>query len=126
LTPVEPNDTPAQATPLGTSMAQNIFTWVNGNPIGGNNTADYFVFKTGPMAGQFQLGSAGFCTLAALTTFSATLWKVVAGAMVMPPIHSWTASGTCITSAVGDAPLEANTVYLLGVFGTGSPTMYTA
>src|SRR4051794_14629569 len=43
---VEPNDTPAQATPLGTAMQANVYLWVSGNSIGGSNTADYFVFKT--------------------------------------------------------------------------------
>jgi hypothetical protein len=124
---VEPNDTPSQATPLGTSMGPNLYVWVNGNAIGGGDDADYFVFKSGPMPGEFQLGSSGLCYGPPLTNLTATLWKVVANHQIMPPIHTWTTStGSCLQSMAGDAPVEANTVYLLGVFGTGGVGSYAA
>jgi hypothetical protein len=124
---VEPNDTPAQATPLGTATGPTLYTWVTSNPIGGGDNADYFVFRSGAMAGEFSLGSSGLCWGPPLTSLTATLWKVANGMQVLPPIHTWTNSvNNCLMSMMGDAPVEANTVYLLGVFGTGGAGMYAA
>jgi hypothetical protein len=124
---VEPNDTPEQATPLGTAAGPDLYTWVNGNSIGGTDTADYFVFQSGPMPGEFVLGSSGLCWGPPLTSLTATLWKVENAQQVMPPIHTWTNSvNNCLMSMMGDAPVEANTVYLLGVFGMGGVGTYGA
>jgi len=129
---VEPNDTPAQATPLGTAKAGDIRGWINGIQIGGGDNADYFVFRSGPMAGQFTFD---ICWSGNVTSMTAELWKVVNGQQVLPSIHQWTATsmmgvggnmGCVMTAASGDAPLEANPVYLFGVTATGGAGMYFA
>lgn len=53
---------------------------------------------------------------------------MVGGRQVLPPIHQWMANGSCVMSAaMGDAPLEASTVYLFGVEATGGGAgAYTA
>ena len=126
FTSMEPNDTPAQATPLGVAKGPDITVWVGGNKTGGGDTVDYFVFKSGPSAGQFSLGMGGMCWMGAVTNLTATLWKVANGQQVMPSIHQWTGNGTCVKSMPGDAPVEANTVYLLGVTASGGAGTYAA
>jgi hypothetical protein len=123
---VEPNDIPSQATPLGVAKMGDIMVWVSGNNAGGSNTTDYFVFKTSPMTGQFSMGFSGICWSPAITNLNATLWKVAAGQQVLPPVHSWVGSGSCVKSMMGDAPLEASTEYLFAVQATGGAGMYSA
>lgn len=123
---VEPNDSPGQATPLGTAKGPDVMVWVNNNSTGGADTTDYFVFKSGPMAGQFTLGMSGLCWKGGITGLTATLWKVANGQQVMPPIHSWVGVNNCVNSTKGDAPVDAGTVYLLGVTATGAAGMYQA
>src|ERR1700678_1519715 len=54
FTNVPPNDTPDQATPLGTSTMADVTVWIVSNDIGGSaDPANYFVFRSGPAAGQF-------------------------------------------------------------------------
>jgi hypothetical protein len=121
----EPNDTPQQATPLGTSMFAGINVWVTSNSLGGGDTADYFVFNSGAMGGPF---SFNICSLNGTSpTFTgATLWQVQNNQMVTPPVHMWTGTTGCISSAAGDATLTPNTEYLFGLFGSGATGMYAA
>jgi hypothetical protein len=120
---VEPNDTPAQATPLGISQdTMGVYAWVGGNSLGGTDTADYFVFKS-TSAGPFTMNA---CSTPGLTNLNATIWKVQNGQQVNPPIHMWTGVNGCITVQPTDAVLEANTVYLLGIFPVGNAGMYSA
>jgi hypothetical protein len=121
---VEPNNTPATATPLGTSTGMgDLHVWVNGNNIGGGDTSDFWVFKSASKAGQF---SFSICWMAPITGMNATLWQVTNGQQVMPPIHTWTGSGNCVQSGAGDAPMMASTTYLFGVTATGGSGMYSA
>jgi hypothetical protein len=123
---VEPNDTPMQATPLGVAAGTGVGVWVNNNTIGGADSTDYFVFQSSASGGGFALGSSGICWSGGITGMTATLWKVVSGQEVMPPIHTWNGSGSCVKSATGDATLEASTVYLLGLTATGGAGTYGA
>jgi hypothetical protein len=122
--PVEPNDSPSTATPLGIAATGDVHVWVNNNAIGGADGADYFVFKSGPAPGQFTFN---ICWTGTIASMSATLWKVVGGQPVMPPIHQWASAGMCVMSAaMGDAPLEASTIYLFGVQASGGTGTYSA
>ncbi len=120
---VEPNNTPSQATPLGTAVA-SVYTWVSGNTIGGSDTADYFVFDSSAAGGMFTLGASGLCYTGSITSLTATLWKVAAGQEVLPPVGTWTSSTGSCTS--GTATLEASTEYLLEVTAAGGTGMYAA
>ena len=120
---VEPNNTPQQATPLGTAMSGDIAVWVNGNNIGGSNTADYFVFETAPEAGTF---SFDICFAAPVTGMTATLWKVEGGAEQTPPVGTWNSAMGCVTDMAMAAPLEASTEYLFGLTATGGAGSYAA
>jgi hypothetical protein len=126
---VEPNDTPQQATPLGVASTGTVYTWVNGNSIGGGDASDYFVFESGSAAGTFTLGGSGLCWGAPITSLTATLWKVSQGKEVTPPVGTWTdylsdaGTGNCLA---GTANIEANTEYLLGVVATGGVGQYGA
>jgi hypothetical protein len=122
----EPNDSPSQATPLGQAKGPDVYVWVSSNTIGGGDDSDYFVFESGSKAGNFTLGMSGLCWSGAIATLTATLWKVDNGAQVMPPIHTWKGVDKCVMSAPGDAPVEANTEYLLGVTATGGSGTYAA
>jgi hypothetical protein len=124
---VEPNDTPSQATPLGTASSSNVNLWVNSNNIGGGNLADYFVFKTGPMPAMGAFNFSGLC-FSGVTQLTATLWTVSGGQAVQPPVHTWNSAGTgCLMAQAGDAVLLASTVYLFEISSTGgSAGMYTA
>jgi hypothetical protein len=120
---VEPNNTPSEATPLGTAMGADVNVWVNGNNIGGpGNPADYFVFGTSAMAGQFTFD---ICFAAPTTAMTATLWMVVNSVEQQPPVGSWTSSSTCVTDMT-PAPLEASSVYLFALTATGGAGMYSA
>jgi hypothetical protein len=117
---VEPNDTPATATPLGVAATNGVYVWVTNNTATATDSSDYFVFKSGTTDGTFQLGSSGLCYGTGITSMTATLWKVVNSAQVNPPVDSWTSSsatGGCLT---GTTPITANTEYLLGVVMTGA------
>jgi hypothetical protein len=121
---VEPNNTPEQATPLGTASSGSVNVWVDTNTVGGSdNPADYFVFKSGSAAGQFTLD---ICFTAPLTGLTATLWKVAGGEAEMPPVGTWTSSGTCVTDHTTPAALEASTDYLFGITATGGVGTYSA
>ncbi len=120
---VEPNDTPQEATPLGVAMSGDIGVWVNGNAIGGTDTSDYFVFKSGPATGAF---SFDICFNAPVTAMTASLWKVVGGTQQMPAVGTWTSSGTCVTDMTSPAMMEASTDYLFGLTATGGSGMYSA
>jgi hypothetical protein len=114
---VEPNDTPSQATPLGTAGG-DIYTWVSNNAAGGSNSQDYFVFKSGPGPDAGSL-SFDMCWQAPITNMNASLWKVSGGVQQQPAIASWTGSGTCVTDMAMTAPLAPSTVYLFGLTITG-------
>jgi hypothetical protein len=124
---VEPNNTPQQATPLGVGMAAGVYVWVSANTIGGSDTADYFVFRTGAMPGPF---SFDICYMAPTTGMTATLWKVVSGTQQMPPVGTWmgTTMGAqgCVLDTSAAPMLEASTEYLFGLTATGGAGMYSA
>jgi hypothetical protein len=122
---VEPNDTPQTATPLGTSAQAMLYLWITNNMGGGTDTSEYYVFKTGATAGTFTLGTSGLCWSGGITGIDATLWKVVAGMQVLPPIQTWMSTASC--TPPGTAPaVEANTEYLLGLTIHGAAGTYFA
>jgi hypothetical protein len=124
FTSKEPNNTPQQATPLGTSMLSGVNVWVNGNTVGGaTNNADYFVFKSGPQAGPFTFD---VCFSAPLTGLTATLWKVVGGQEQMPPVGTWMSTSTCVTNQGMMVQLDASTDYLFGLTAAGDSGTYQA
>jgi hypothetical protein len=113
---VEPNDTPQQATPLGISQIAQVNPWVVGNQIGGTeNSANYFVFQSAPTLGEFE---SNMCFSFPITGMTASLWMVIGGVQQCAPIGTWTVSNSCQVSY--SAPLEPSTVYLFGVFATGT------
>jgi hypothetical protein len=120
---IEPNDTPSQATPLGTATGPNVGVWVNGNTTSASDGADYFVFRSGPAAGMFEMN---LCSQSGITTLAVTLWQVMGGQLVLPPVKTWTGAGRAGPAGMlctsGSAPLLASTVYLLGVQTTGAGT----
>jgi hypothetical protein len=120
---VEPNDTPQQATPLGVGMAAGVYVWVNANSIGGSDSSDYFVFRTGAMPGPF---SFDICYMAPTTGMTATLWKVVSGKEQTPPVGTWTGTTGCVLDTMAPPMLEASTEYLFGLTATGGAGMYSA
>jgi hypothetical protein len=117
------NSTPSQATPLGTAVGASVSTWVNGNTVGGADTANYFVFRSGPAAGQL---SFDICFQAPITSMTATLWTVIGGVAQLPPVGTWNSSATCVANTGPDAPLAASTVYLFEVTAAGGSGMYTS
>jgi hypothetical protein len=122
----KPGDTtPAMATQLGVATTSDVYVWVNNNSLGAG-ASDYFVFQSGSMPGNFTLGQGGLCWNGAITNLTATLWTVANGMAVNPPVHTWNGNGTCVKSTTGDAPLVANTEYLLGVVATGGAGTYSA
>jgi len=124
FTDVEPNNTPDQATPLGVAAGAGVAVWVNGNTIGGSDSADYFVFNSGPKAGPF---SFDICFNSPdNTSLTATLWKVVGGAEQKPPVGTWTGAMGCVTDMTAAPMLEASTDYLFGLTASGAGGMYSA
>jgi hypothetical protein len=123
-TNVEPNNTPAQATPLGVAMG-DIWTWVSSNTAGGSNTSDYFVFKSaaGPDAGTLHFD---MCFGAPITSMTASLWKVSGGVQQQPALATWNSTGGCVTDNGAELPLSPSTVYLVGLTITGDAGTYSA
>jgi hypothetical protein len=119
---VEPNDSPDTATPLGVAATNGVYVWVDTNTTTATDSSDYFVFESGTTDGTFQLGSSGLCFGSGITAMTVTLWKVVAGAEVNPPVDTWTMSGATGGCVTGTTPITANTEYLLGVMATGAGT----
>jgi hypothetical protein len=123
FTDVEPNDTPQEATPLGVAANGSVNVWVGGNTIGGSNLADYFVFESAAAAGAFTFD---ICFSAPTTGMTATLWTVAGGKEQLPPVGTWTSTGTCVTNMGTTTPLVASTEYLFGLTATGGSSMYNA
>jgi hypothetical protein len=112
----EPNDTPSQATPLGTAGGTAITLWVSDNTFTTTDEADYFVFNTGATTTSFSLGFGGICADAGITNLSVSLWRVVGGHEVDPPDAMWSGP-PCLSGTTAVSP---NTEYLLGIIGTGT------
>jgi hypothetical protein len=122
---VEPNDTPATATPLGTSAQANVYLWVSNNTGGGTDTSDYYVFKTGATSTMFTLSTAGICWSGGITGIDATLWEVANGQQVMPPVKTWMSTASC-TPPGAAITVKPSTEYLLGLTFTGASGSYFA
>jgi hypothetical protein len=120
---VAPNSTPAEATPLGTAAGADIYSWVNSNDIGGSDTTNYFVFRTSATAGTL---SFDFCFASPLTSMTATMWVVANGVQQEPAVATWNSTGTCVTNMPTPTPIEASTVYLFELTGTGGAGTYSA
>lgn len=119
---LEPNDTPAEATALGSATMGDLVVWVGSNEIGGAaNPANYFVFESAPTVGELEFN---MCYMGAVTGMTATLWKVANGVQEKPPVATWTVTDTCANNFT--APLLASTTYLFGMEATGGPGSYTA
>ncbi len=123
---VPPNDTPDTATPLGTSTTADVVVWITGNAIGGpGNASNYFVFRSGPTAGQFSFDG---CFGLPITGMTGGLWKVLDAKQQLPPVATWKSTGDgdagmgCLSNAV--AALEPSTGYLFGLTATGGAGEY--
>lgn len=123
---VPPNDTPDTATPLGTSTTGDVVVWITGNAIGGpGNASNYFVFRSGPTAGQFSFDG---CFGLPITGMTGGLWKVVDATQQLPAVVTWKSTGDgdagmgCLSNEV--ASLEPNTGYLFGLTATGGAGEY--
>jgi hypothetical protein len=121
-TNVEPNDTPAQATPLGVAMG-DIWTWVSSNNAGGSDTSDYFVFKSAPDGGTLHFD---VCFGAPITSMTANLWKVSGGVQVQPAVATWNSTGGCVTDTGAELMLLPSTEYLVGLTIAGDAGTYSA
>jgi hypothetical protein len=110
----EPNDTQATAVPLGTATA-DVYTWMGfvadpPSQIGGSDTADFYVFRSGPAASIFH---SQVCWSSGTNLIDFKLSKVVGGQPVSPPLASFTSADTACENPPADTPLEPNTVYLV-------------
>jgi hypothetical protein len=124
---VAPNDTPEDATPLGTSTMGDVTVWATNNTIGGpGNESNYFVFRSGPTSGTFLFRG---CFGAPLTGMTATLWQVVDGTEQLPPVGTQSADvdndGAEACLNFDQAVLAPNTVYLFGLTATGEAGLYS-
>jgi hypothetical protein len=123
---IEPNDTPQEATPLGTSTTGDVTVWISGNAIGGSgNASNYFVFRSGPTPGTFIFRG---CFNSPIDGMTATLWRVVDSAARLPPVATASSTPDGPTSACltfDQTVLDANTVYLFGLTATGGAGEYS-
>lgn len=120
------NNTPGNAVPEGiASNVASLDAWVTENMMTATHQADYFVFKTGNVAGTFVLGSGGICSETGSALLSKIdLWTVSGGQMQTPPVSEWLSDGT--TCIKGSGAVAANTVYLIGFIGNGTNGNYSA
>ena len=100
---VEPNNTPSQATPLGTAARQRLYVGF-GNTIGGTDTADYFVFEAARPEGMFTLGASGLCYTGSDHQLDRDAVEGRGGTRDSTPVGSWTSATGCAT---GTATLGA-------------------
>jgi len=128
----EPNDTPEQAVPLGTSVSNGEATWFDGTAesgsLGGSDTADYFVFRSSSQGGVFHAGPCWDGT-SAPNLMDFYVYQVVGG-------HVGTMVGSAVTSdascenidASADVTMQPDTVYLveLRMPGSAPVTLYGA
>jgi hypothetical protein len=125
---VSPNDTPQDATPLGTSVATNGFlpVWITNNTIGGpDNRSNYFVFRSSTTPQEFIYKG---CFDLPLKGMTGTLWKVVDHAEHLPPVGSAKSTPDGLKSQcleVDNIMLEPNTVYLFELTATGGAGLYS-
>jgi hypothetical protein len=125
---VSPNNTPQDATPLGTSVATNglLPVWITNNAIGGpGNQSNYFVFRSSAMPQEFIYRG---CFDPPLKGMTGTLWKVVDHAEQLPPLGSAVSTPDSSMSQcleVDNIVLEPNTVYLFQLTATGGAGLYS-
>jgi hypothetical protein len=121
-----PDDTPGQATPLGTSTMSDVTVWITDNMIGGTgNASNYFVFRSGPATGTFIFRG---CFDSPITGMTAGLWRVVDGKQQTPPVGTATSTpdGPTMQCLVFDqSVLAPDTVYLFGLTATGGAGLYS-
>jgi hypothetical protein len=129
----EPNDSPCQASAVGTSAGAGEATWFDGTAesgsLGGTDRKDYFVFKSSSQGGMFHNGPCWDGT-AAPNLMDAYLYKVVDGQVDAMVGSSTDTDAACEnTTGGGDVAMEANTVYLLelrAVANEGASALYAA
>ncbi|HTM20874.1 MAG TPA: hypothetical protein VL172_10210 [Kofleriaceae bacterium] len=120
----EPNDTPQQAVPLGTSVNAGEATWFDGTAesgsLGGTDRADFFVFRSSPQGGMFHAAPCWDGT-AAPNLIDFYVYKVVDGHVdSMAGSSTATDDGCENLTATADVTMEASTVYLLELRALGA------
>jgi len=120
----EPNDTPAQAVPVGTSTGAGEATWFDGTlssgSLGGTDVADYFVFRSSPQGGNFHNGPCWDQTTAP-NLMDFYLYKVVDGHVGAMVGSSATTDPACENiGGAADVAMEPSTIYLLELRATGA------
>jgi hypothetical protein len=129
----EPNDTPAQAVPMGTLTGP---IWAGFTEpytaINPEDDVDYFVFKTGPDVSNVYMS---LCWSFSGNLLDMNLYEVVAqtqGALVKSSASTATGCETLVDIGQGATDLQPNTTYLLEVAGApglalaGDPGLYSA
>ncbi len=113
----EPNDTPDKAVPLGTGsqndVANGLYAWMGFNPpsmIGGADTADFYVFGSGPVT-KLHLQPCWQSPQVNLLDYY--LYKAVDGQPLAMIGSSTTTDVACETHA--DWTLEPNTRYVIEI-----------
>ena len=129
----EPNDSPSQAVPVGTSLSPGEATWFDGTldsgSLGGDDRADFFVFASSPEGGNFHAGPC-WNSADAPNLMDFFVYEVVDGHVGATLATSADAEPGCENLAgAADVAMEPSTVYLLELraVGTGNPvTVYAA
>ncbi len=124
----EPNDTPAQAVPMGVATdAQGtvIAPYIDPGHLGGADPADYFVFRTNDTALRFQMVSCW--TTSGINLLDFTLYKIIDGQPLVT-VASYTSTSPSVEppGVVPSVAIEANAKYLLAIINIEGESDYRA
>jgi hypothetical protein len=126
----EPNDTPEQAVPLGIGSGQ-IGPYIGlpagaGSHLGGDDVADYFVFRTSPDTGSTFIARACWDPSLNVNLLDIALYKVVAGQPLIPVASSNSTDKTCDGLEPFNIPLEPDTTFLFALINVEGEGEYNA
>jgi hypothetical protein len=123
----EPNDTPAQAVPLGVGEGQigpYIEAQTGKTHIGGSDVADYFVFRTSSQTGSTLISQACWDAAMNVNLLDIELWKVDGQTLI--PVASSRSTNTGCEAPRWNLPLAPATTYLYAILSVEGEGLYGA
>jgi hypothetical protein len=126
----EPNDTPEQAVPLGVGSGGQIGPYIGpmggGSTLGGGDNADYFVFRTAPVAGATFIANVCWDDTLNVNLLDLALYKVVDGQPLIPVMSSTSSNIKCEMQVPFNIDLAPDTKYLFALIHVEGAATYHA
>jgi hypothetical protein len=97
-----------------------------GGHLGGDDVADYFVFRTSSAAGTTFIASACWDAALNVNLLDIALYKVEGGQQLIPVVSAQSSDKTCERLQPFNIPLEPDTTFLFALIHVEGESDYTA